>query len=109
MSIKQSKSFFNFLLDKHTTKKQIHFVLTNLAHIHLESVTELIYNLLENKFIKISPSLKSVIKKHKNILVKFISSIKKSLYLQRKILKKYYKIFYYIIRLSKNTLLLAIH
>ena len=59
MSIKQSKSFFNFLLDKHTTKKQIHFVLTNLAHIHLESVTELIYNLLENKFIKISPSLKS--------------------------------------------------
>jgi len=108
MKIKQSKSFFNFILDKNTSKKQIQYIFMNLDHIHLESIIELIHNLLENNFIKLTPSLKSIIKKFKNILIKFTSSLTKTLSVQKKLLRKHFRLIYYIIHKSKNIILLAL-
>lgn len=108
MKLKQSKSFFNFLLDKNSTEKQIYFLFIHPSQVHLESIIELIHNLLENKSIKISPLLKGNIKKHRKILVKFTSSVKKSLLMQKKILKKYFRLFYVIIYQSRNIISLAL-
>lgn len=106
MSMKQSKSFFYFLLDKNTTKKQIQHVLMFPAHTHLESVIEVCYNLLVNNFLKLAPSLKSKIKSNSGIIKKFIQS--KSLQVQKKILQKYFPLFYFIIIKSKQIILKAL-
>lgn len=107
MKLKQSRSFFNFILDRNTTKKQIHFIFLNLAHIHVESIIEIVYNLLENKYIKVLPSLKKVIKRYKKNLLKFTTSLTKSLSIQKSLLKKNFRLFYFLIRKSKNIILLA--
>ena len=108
MKVKQSKFYFHFLFDKNITKKQVQSILTNPAHTHLESLIEIIYNLLENKYIKLTPSLKNTIKKYNIILKKFVKTTTKSLLIQKKILKKHFRLFYYIIRQSRKFILLAL-
>lgn len=103
--INQCKSFLNFILDKHSTRNQIQFLFSNPANKHIEVITEIIYNLLENKNIKKSPKLIKEINQHKNILKKFIGTIQKSFIIQKKLLKKYFRLFYRIIRLSKNIII----
>lgn len=106
MKVKQSKSFFTFLFDKNSSRKQIYAVLGNITPTDLRSINEVCYNLLENNYIRITPSLKNAIKKNKKILTKFTFS--KSSLIQKRILKKYLRLFYYIIRKSQNFISLAL-
>lgn len=94
---KQSKTiirnthFFKFILDKNTPKNQIIFILLNLSRLQLQGISEVLYNIVKNKYIKLSPSLKRLIKKHESLLKTFISSFNKNFTLQRKLLASKYK------------------
>lgn len=99
MKVQKSKFFFLFLLNKYTTKNQIRFVLSNSAEEHIQAIIEICYNLLKNNFIKITPSLKETIRKHKTIIERFTFHSSRSI--QRKILNKYFALFYSIIVKSK--------
>jgi cytochrome c2 len=102
MRVSKSRNFFLFLLDKNSTKKQIQNILVNAADIHIYSIIEICYNLLENNYINIPPSLKSIIKKYKPTIEKFTYSSTKTLTPQRKILRKHYKLFFFLINKSKT-------
>lgn len=102
MKIKESKSFFHFIFDKKTPKLQIRFILINAAPIHLKSIIEIVYNLLENKTIKIPLAVTKVIKENKQILTKFTSSAKKNLSIAQRVLKKYFRLIFFILQKSKT-------
>lgn len=107
MRVKQCKHFFLFLLDKNTTQKQIYYILQNPAEIHIQGIIELIHNLLENTFIKLTPSLKSKINQYGTILKSF-TIISKTHLNQKRLLKKHFRLFYYLMRKSRNIISLAI-
>lgn len=109
MKLQQCKFFLNFLFAKSTPKEQIRFILRNPASIHLQCFIEIIFNLLENNFIKIPLPVKRKIKQHKKVLFRFVSlKGKNNFSYSRKILRKYYKLIFFILYKSKNIILQAI-
>ena len=101
--LQKSKNFLYFLLDENITKKQIQTVLFNTTSNHLLAISEIFLNLLENKYLKLSYSVKTFISKHKRLLTKFSASFKKGS-LQRKIIKRHYKVIYSILKKTQKTI-----
>lgn len=101
--LKESESFFRFLLDSNTTKQQKEFLLLNLSQKQQQAIIEIIHNFLKNNYIKITPTLKKAIKQHHHLLIKFISP--KSLSLQYKLIHKHFKVIYLILSKGKDTIL----
>lgn len=108
MKLKQSKSFFMFIFDKTTPKPQIRFLLHNPTNIHLQSIIEVVHNLLQNNFIKIPPSVKRKLQERARLVSTF-TTLKKGLQSSRNILKKHFRFFFYILYKSKDLILRAIN
>ena len=103
MKLKQSKPFFNYIFDKNTPKEQIRFILCNPALTHLKSIIEVVYNLLENNFIKIPLSVKRKIKQYKQFINHFVDlKEKKKLRLAKKVLRKHYRLFFFLLYNSRK-------
>lgn len=107
MKLKVSEAFFNFLFDKNTTRLQIRFILVKAAPIHLKSIVEIVFNLLENKLLKLPLSVKRDLKGNKRILAKFTSS--KNLSVPQKVLETHYRLIFSILQKSKRIIFEAIH
>lgn len=106
--LSKSESFFNFIFDPNTSKKLVRFNLINCTEIHLRAVIEIFHNLITNEFIKVPTLVKSLIQQNKKVLRKFII-ITKNLSIQRKIIKRYYKLIFHILIKSKEILFLALN
>jgi len=103
MKLKQGKSFFNFIFDKNTSKEQIRFILCNPTPTHLQSIIEVVYNLLENNFIKVPLSVERKLKQHSHFLSTFILlKERKKLTLPKKILRKHFRLIFFILYKSKK-------
>lgn len=107
--VKESKSFFNFLLDSHASEEQKYFLLENPSKTHLKAIIEIFHNLLQNLHLKLSYSLKRSIKKNKQLLLKLISETHKNLVSKRQLLRKKSKIIYQILLNAKDIIHLAIN
>lgn len=104
-TIIRNKHFFHFILDKNSPKHQIIFILLNLSTSQLQSISEVLYNLLNNKNIKLSPSLKRLINTHKELLKTFVSNFNKNFFLQRKLLTKKYKQIFSVLHKAQKIIL----
>lgn len=107
MKLKRSKSFFEFIFDRYTPKKQIRFLLCNPTHLQLQSIIEVVYNLEQNNFIKIPSLVRRKIKDNKRIVSGFTSS-KKQLEKAEKILNKHFRFIFFLLYKSKQLILRAI-
>ena len=99
--LKVSAHFFYFLLDKNTSKNQIAPVLINATKAQLLGISEIFLNLLENKTIKLSPTISSLINKHKKLLSTFSSSFRKER-VQRQFVRKHFKLIYLILKRTEK-------
>jgi hypothetical protein len=107
--LKKGKFFLNFLFDKLTTEKQIHFILTHPSHLQLKCLIEICYNLLENESINLSPLLKKKIKSNREVIKKFINPNSKTLSSQRKLLQRNIPLFHSIISSSRRIISKAVN
>jgi len=75
-TLKKNECFLRFILDPLGSKKQVRFVLLNTSSIQLQVLTEILHNILKNQ-AKFKLGIQKIIKKHKRLMKKFITSYKK--------------------------------
>lgn len=105
--LKKSKLFFLFLFDSNTTEEQKRFILLNLSKNQYKSIIEILYNLVENKYVKIPPSLQKTIKQNYRLLNKILSTKKPSD--RFKHIQKHYKLIYSVLFKGKYILFQVIN
>lgn len=98
--LKRNNSFFLFLFDSNTSKAQKQFLLTNLSKTHLQSIVEVLYNISNNRYIKLPPPLQKVTKQNHSLIQHFSSS--KALTQKKLIIKRHYRLIYHILVGAKD-------
>ena len=104
--IGRNQHFFNFIFNSKTPKGQIQHIFLNPSLLQLHAISEIIFNVLRNSYIKLTPSIKKHIKDKHNLLIKFITN-SKNYKIQRQILKTNFKTIFHILLKLKDIILQA--
>lgn len=100
--LKQGETLLRFILDLHTNKKQVKYILLNSSNIHLDILSEIFYNLLQNQDY-MQKHLKNIIKKKKRFLSKFVKLSKnKNKLSQKKLLQRHINTIYSVLSSFKR-------
>lgn len=104
----KSKSFFFFLLDPNVSREQKHYLLLNLSKLQVQAITEVLYNITKNRYIKLSPSLQKKLKRNEKLIKKLLSQPQTRLLEKRRLIRKHNHLIYQIISDAKDIIFQAL-
>lgn len=107
-SFVKSKSFFFFLLDPNVSREQKHYLLLNLSKLQVQAITEVLYNITKNRYIKLSPSLQKKLKRNEKLIKKLLSQPQTRLLEKRRLIRKHNHLIYQIISDAKDIIFQAL-